>query len=80
VAGLTYLSPNTVKSDIRTIYRKIDVAGRTQAVLWGVSNGFSPGPAPATAAPAPWNLSRRPVPAAVLTVGDRGFEPRTSSV
>ena len=34
VAKLTYLSPNTVKSYIRTIYRKIDVGGRTQAVLW----------------------------------------------
>jgi len=42
VARLTYLSPNTVKSYIRTIYRKIDVASRTQAVLWGVNNGFSP--------------------------------------
>jgi len=42
VAALTYLSPNTVKSYIRTIYRKIDVASRTQAVLWGVNNGFSP--------------------------------------
>ena len=42
VAALTYLSPNTVKSYIRTIYRKIGVASRTQAVLWGVSNGFSP--------------------------------------
>ena len=42
VAALTYLSPNTVKSYIRTIYRKIDVASRTQAVLWGVSNGFTP--------------------------------------
>ena len=42
VAALTFLSPNTVKSYIRTIYRKIDVASRTQAVLWGVSNGFSP--------------------------------------
>ena len=31
-----------MKSYIRTIYRKIDVASRTQAVLWGVSNGFSP--------------------------------------
>ena len=30
VAALTYLSPNTVKSYIRTIYRKIDVASRTQ--------------------------------------------------
>ncbi|MGI8678997.1 MAG: response regulator transcription factor [Jatrophihabitans sp.] len=42
VAALTFLSPNTVKSYIRTIYRKIDVASRTQAVLWGVQNGFSP--------------------------------------
>ena len=42
VARLTYLSPNTVKSYIRAIYRKIDVASRTQAVLWGVNNGFSP--------------------------------------
>jgi DNA-binding NarL/FixJ family response regulator len=42
VAKLTYLSPNTVKSYIRTIYRKIDVASRTQAVLWGVDHGFTP--------------------------------------
>jgi DNA-binding NarL/FixJ family response regulator len=42
VAALTYLSPNTVKSYIRTIYRKIGVASRTQAVLWGVNRGFSP--------------------------------------
>ncbi|MCW2540147.1 MAG: LuxR family transcriptional regulator [Frankiales bacterium] len=42
VAALTYLSPNTIKSYIRSIYRKIGVASRTQAVLWGVSNGFSP--------------------------------------
>ena len=42
VAALTFLSPNTVKSYIRNIYRKIDVASRTQAVLWGVSNGFTP--------------------------------------
>jgi DNA-binding NarL/FixJ family response regulator len=42
VARLTYLSPNTVKSYIRTIYRKIDVASRTQAVLWGVDHGFTP--------------------------------------
>jgi DNA-binding NarL/FixJ family response regulator len=42
VAALTYLSPNTVKSYIRTIYRKIDVASRTQAVLWGVTHGFTP--------------------------------------
>ncbi|MET0703200.1 MAG: response regulator transcription factor [Mycobacterium sp.] len=42
VATLTYLSPNTVKSYIRTIYRKIDVGSRTQAVLWGVKHGFTP--------------------------------------
>jgi len=42
VAALTFLSANTVKSYIRTIYRKIDVASRTQAVLWGVNNGFTP--------------------------------------
>jgi DNA-binding NarL/FixJ family response regulator len=42
VATLTYLSPNTVKSYIRTIYRKIDVTSRTQAVLWGVHHGFTP--------------------------------------
>jgi DNA-binding NarL/FixJ family response regulator len=42
VARLTYLSPNTVKSYIRSIYRKIGTASRTQAVLWGVDHGFTP--------------------------------------
>ncbi len=42
VAALVYLSPNTVKSYIRTLYRKIGVTSRTQAVLWGVRNGFLP--------------------------------------
>ena len=42
VARLTYLSPNTVKSYIRTIYRKIGAGSRTQAVLWGVDHGFTP--------------------------------------
>jgi len=42
VASLTCLSPNTVKSYIRTIYRKINVTSRTQAVLWGVRHGFTP--------------------------------------
>jgi DNA-binding NarL/FixJ family response regulator len=42
VARLTYLSPNTVKSYIRNIYRKLDVGSRTQAVLWGVKHGFTP--------------------------------------
>ena len=42
VARLTFLSPNTVKSYIRSLYRKIGVGSRTQAVLWGVAHGFTP--------------------------------------
>jgi DNA-binding NarL/FixJ family response regulator len=42
VARLTYLSPNTVKSYIRSVYRKIGAESRTQAVLWGVEHGFTP--------------------------------------
>ncbi len=42
VARITYLSPNTVKSYIRSVYRKIGVESRTQAVLWGIEHGFAP--------------------------------------
>lgn len=42
VAALTYLKPNTVKSYVRGLYRKIQVESRTQAVVWGVRNGFLP--------------------------------------
>jgi DNA-binding NarL/FixJ family response regulator len=42
VAELTYLKPNTVKSYIRSTYRKIGGTSRTQAVLWGVRHGFVP--------------------------------------
>nr|WP_315267690.1 response regulator transcription factor [Microbacterium lemovicicum] len=42
VATLTYLSPNTVKSYIRSVYRKIGVGSRTQAVLYGTQHGFAP--------------------------------------
>lgn len=42
VAALTYLAPNTVKSYIRSTYRKIGAKSRTQAVLWGVRHGFTP--------------------------------------
>ena len=42
VATLTYLSPNTVKWYIRSIYRKIGATSRTQAALWGVTHGFAP--------------------------------------
>jgi DNA-binding NarL/FixJ family response regulator len=42
IARLTFLSPNTIKSYIRTLYNKIGVTSRTQAVLWGVKHGFTP--------------------------------------
>ncbi|MBM6404193.1 response regulator transcription factor [Phycicoccus sp. CSK15P-2] len=38
----TYLSINSVKSYIRSAYRKIGVTRRPQAVLWGVRHGFEP--------------------------------------
>lgn len=42
IATLTYLSPNTIKSYIRSVYRKIGATSRTQAVLWGIAHGFAP--------------------------------------
>jgi DNA-binding NarL/FixJ family response regulator len=42
IAALTYLSANSVKTYIRSTYRKIGVQSRTQAVLWGVEHGFTP--------------------------------------
>ena len=42
IAERVFISPNTVKTYIRTAYRKIGVESRTQAVLWGVENGFKP--------------------------------------
>jgi NarL family two-component system response regulator LiaR len=42
IAQRAYLSINSVKTYIRTAYRKIGVDRRTQAVLWGVQNGFEP--------------------------------------
>ena len=42
IAALTFLSINTIKSYIRSTYRKIGVSSRTQAVIWGVEHGFRP--------------------------------------
>lgn len=36
----THLSINSVKTYIRTAYRKVGVTTRSQAVLWGVRNGL----------------------------------------
>ena len=42
IAERTHLSINSIKSYIRTGYRKIGVSTRSQAVLWGVRHGFEP--------------------------------------
>ena len=42
IADRVFLSINSVKTYIRSAYRKIRVERRSQAVLWGVSNGFEP--------------------------------------
>ena len=42
IAAVTHRSPNTIKSQIRAVYRKIGTTSRSQAVLWGVHHGFTP--------------------------------------
>ncbi len=42
IAQRSYLSINSVKTYIRTAYRKMGVTSRSQAVLWGVKHGFQP--------------------------------------
>ena len=42
VAARAYLSINSVKTYIRSAYRKIGVQRRSQAVLWAVRHGFNP--------------------------------------
>lgn len=42
IAERTFLSLNSIKSYIRSCYRKIDVDSRTKAVLWGVAHGLRP--------------------------------------
>ena len=40
IAEHSYLSPNSVKSYIRSANRKIGVATRAQAIAWGMQNGL----------------------------------------
>ncbi len=40
IADRLYLSVNSIKTYIRTAYRKMGVDSRSQAVIWGVQNGF----------------------------------------
>ncbi|WIY82440.1 response regulator transcription factor [Propionimicrobium sp. PCR01-08-3] len=42
IAEACYLSINSVKSYIRSAYRKMGVTRRSQAVLWGIKNGMFP--------------------------------------
>ena len=41
IADSMYLSINSVKSYIRSAYRKIEVNSRSQAVIWGMNHGFA---------------------------------------
>jgi NarL family two-component system response regulator LiaR len=42
IARNAYLSINTIKTYIRTAYRKIGATTRAQAVRWALTNGFDP--------------------------------------
>ena len=42
IAALMYLSINTVKTYIRSAYRKIGATTRSHALLWGIEHGFQP--------------------------------------
>ena len=40
IADRTYLSVNSVKTYVRTAYRKLDISRRSQAVSWGIQHGL----------------------------------------
>ena len=42
IASRAYISINSVKTYIRTAYRKIGATRRSQAVVWGMKHGFEP--------------------------------------
>lgn len=42
IADRAYVTINSVKTFVRSAYRKMGVGTRTQAILWGVANGFLP--------------------------------------
>jgi NarL family two-component system response regulator LiaR len=42
IAEKTYLSINSVKTYVRTAYRKVGITRRAQAVIWGMKHGFEP--------------------------------------
>jgi DNA-binding NarL/FixJ family response regulator len=40
IAAALFLSPNSIKTYVRTAYRKIGATSRSQAVAWAIRNGF----------------------------------------
>ncbi len=60
IATRTYLSINSIKSYIRSAYRKMGVSRRAEAVLWGVRHGLEP------------DRVRRPGPDATENAGQAG--------
>jgi DNA-binding NarL/FixJ family response regulator len=40
IAAALYLSPNSIKTYVRTAYRKIGATSRSRAVAWAIRNGF----------------------------------------
>ena len=53
VAEEMCVSVNSVKSYIRSSYRKIDVDSRTQAVLWAIRHGYAAAALPVLLSPVP---------------------------
>ena len=41
-AETMHLSPNSVKSHAKSLYRKLDIHRRGEAILWGIDHGFRP--------------------------------------
>ncbi|OZB83155.1 MAG: helix-turn-helix transcriptional regulator [Microbacterium sp. 14-71-5] len=71
VAERTHLSINSVKTYIRSGYRRIGVTSRTEAVLWGVEHGFRPDRL---------RVSDPEIPASNGTTGDPDAGPRQEAV
>ena len=63
IAGAVFVSVNTVRSYIRSVYGKIGVKTRAQAVIWGLANDFGSrsSPVPPSSVPSPVVRIRQPV-------------------
>jgi DNA-binding NarL/FixJ family response regulator len=55
IAHTLALSTNTIKSYIRSAYRRMNVTSRSTAILWAVDHGFS---RPRYAGPQPSSIPR----------------------